>query len=96
MTLLFLFGKATEKLKGFHSAEVLGKIGVEVDGVILSKGRIMQVMEVMETAEVDVDLGAIGIRTFLLVLDSHSPLSYSITQHVHWLLAPHRGVESET
>ena len=42
MTLLYLFRKATEELNGFHSAEVLGKKGVEVDGVILSKGQIMQ------------------------------------------------------
>ena len=33
MTLMYLFRKATEELKGFHSAEVLGKIGIEVDGV---------------------------------------------------------------
>ena len=28
MTLLYLFRKATEELKGIHSAEDLGKIGV--------------------------------------------------------------------
>jgi hypothetical protein len=96
MTLLYLFRKATEELKGFHSAEVLGKIGVEVDGVILSKGRIMQGMEFLETAEVDVDvgMGAMGIRTSLPVLDRHSPLSYAFAHHVHWDLAMHRGAET--
>jgi hypothetical protein len=94
MTLLYLFRKATEELKGFHSAEVLKKIGHKVDGVILSKGRIMQGMEFMETAEVEVDLGAMGIRASLPVLDRHSPLSYAIAQHVHWTLAPHKGVET--
>ena len=59
---------------------------------MLSKGRIMQGMEFLETAEVDVDLGAMGIRTSLPVMERHSPLSYAIAQHVHWDLAPHRGV----
>ena len=54
----------------------------------------MQGMEFMETAEIDVDLGSMGIRASLPVLDRHSPLSYSIAQHVHWSLAPHRGVET--
>ena len=49
---------------------------------MLSKGRIMQGMEFLETAKVDVDLGAMGIRTSLPVLDRQSPLSYAITQHV--------------
>ena len=59
---------------------------------MLSKGRIMQGMEFLETAKVDVDLGAMGIRTSLPVMDRHRPLSYVITQHVHWDLALHRGV----
>ena len=54
MAMLYLFRKATEELKGFHSAEVLKKVGHKVDGVILSRGRIMQGMEFMETAEINV------------------------------------------
>jgi hypothetical protein len=50
--------------------------------MILSRGRIMQGMEFMETAEVDVDLGSMGIRASLPILDRHSPLIYSIAQHV--------------
>ena len=80
MTLLYLFRKATEELKGNHSAKVLKKIGVEVDGVILSEGKNMQGMEFLETAEVDMDLGTMGIRSSLPVLDRHSPLSYAIVQ----------------
>ena len=47
---------------------------------MLSKGRIMQGIEFLETAKVD--LGAMGIRTSLPMLDRHSPLSYAIVQHV--------------
>ena len=60
--------------------------------MILSKGRIMQGIEFFETAKVD--LGAMGIRTSLPMLDRHSPLSYAIVQHVNWDLSPHRGAET--
>ena len=68
--------------------------GVEVDGVLLSSGRILSEMDFQDSAEIDVDLGALGIRTRLPVLDRHSPLSYSIAQYVHWDLAVHRGAET--
>ena len=48
--------------------------------MILSKGRIRQGMKFLETAKVDVDIGAMGIRSGLPVLDRHSPLSYAIVQ----------------
>jgi hypothetical protein len=54
----------------------------------------MQGIKFMETAEVDVELGSMGIKASLPVLDRHSLLSYAIAQHVHWTLAPHRGVET--
>ena len=94
MALLYLFRKATVELKAFHNDGYLAKIGVEVDGVILSKGRIMEGMEFLETAELELNLGAMGLRTHLPVLDRYSPLSYSIAQYVHWKLAPHRGAET--
>ena len=89
--LLYLFRKATEELMGNHSAKVLKKIGVEVDGVILGKGRIMHGMESLETAEVDVDLRAIGILSSLPVLDKHSPLSYAIAQQCPYTVCGKAG-----
>ena len=69
----------------------MGNIGVEVDDVILCTERIMQGMEFLETAEFDVDLGAMGIRTSLPMLDGKSPLIYAIA---HWDLVVHRGAET--
>jgi hypothetical protein len=94
MALLYRFRKAMEEVKGFHSSDVVSRIGVEIEGVLLSKGMLLQGMEFLETAAVDVDLGAMGIRTSLLVLDRHGPLSYSIAQYVHWDLSVHRGAET--
>ena len=51
----------------------------------------MQGMEFLETADMDVDLGAMGIRTSLTVLYRYSPLCSSIT--VHWDLAVYRSTE---
>ena len=65
MALLYLYRKATVELKAFHSAEALAKIGVEIDGMILSKDRIMEGMEFLETAELELDLGAFGLKTSL-------------------------------
>ena len=89
--LLYLFRKATEELMGNHSAKVLKKIGDEVDGVILGKGKIMHGMESLATAEVDVDLRAIGILSSLPVLDKHSPLSYAIAQQCPYTVCGKAG-----
>lgn len=40
------------------------------------------------------DLGPLGVNIEVPVLDRHSPLSYSIADHVHWVLAKHKGVET--
>ena len=62
-----------------HSAKVLGKIDVEVDGVILSKRRIMRGMEFTDTAEVDVELGQwVSGHHYQYYLDRCSPLCYAI------------------
>ena len=50
MVLLYLFRKARVELKAFHNAATLAKIDLEVDGVIISKGRILEGMEFLETA----------------------------------------------
>ena len=94
MALLYLCRKATEEVKEFNSSDVVEKIGVEVDGVLLNKGRIMNEMEFLVTGEIDVDLGYMGIRTRLPIVDRHSPLAYSIASYVHWDLAVHRGAET--
>ena len=94
LTLLYLYRKATDEVKEFYSAAVVQKIGIEVDGVLLSSGRIIDEMDFLETAELEVDLGSLGIRTRLPIIDRHSPLAYSIAQYVHWDLAVHRGAET--
>ena len=91
LALLYLYRKAADEVKEFNNHTLIEKIGVEVDGVLLSKGRIISGMEFLQSAEIDIDLGSMGIRTRLPVIDRHSPLAYSIGQYVHWGLAKHWG-----
>jgi hypothetical protein len=35
----------------------------------------------------------LGVRVNLPLLERHSPLAYSVAEHIHWDLAKHKGVE---
>ena len=52
-------------------------------------------MNFVETAEVpNLNIGSLGVRVNLPVLERYSPLAYSVAEHIHWDLAVHRGVET--
>ena len=71
------------------------KYTVMKDGVLLSKGRLIDGMNFMETADLDtLNLGSFGVKTMIPVIDRFSPLAYSIAQHIHWTVAKHRGMET--
>ena len=95
IALLYLFRKGTEEVKKFNGKDLVRKIGIEKEGVLLSKGRLLDGFNFSETGELDhVKLGSLGIKMNVPVLDRHSPLSYAIAQHVHWVVGRHRGVET--
>ena len=39
-------------------------------------------------------LGSLGIHDHVPVIDRQFQLAYSISQHIHWVVAKHRGVET--
>ena len=93
--LLYLFRKGTLEVKKFVNKQTINKIAHEVDGILLSKGRLMEGMNFVETAELDhFNLGSLGVRINIPVLDRFSPLSYSIAAHVHWQIGRHKGIET--
>ena len=52
-------------------------------------------MNFTETGEFgDFNLGALGVKVNIPILERFSPLSYSIAQHVHWNVGRHRGIET--
>ena len=63
--------------------------------MLLSRGRILDGMNFLETADLDtLNLGALGIKTMIPVIDRFSPLAYSLGQYFHWKIAKHRGYET--
>ena len=95
VALLYLFRKTTGEVKRFNGKEVVKKLGVEKGGVLLSQHRQYDGLNFSESVELDfIKLGNLGLKLHIPVLDRHSPLSYAIAQHIHWVLGKHRGVET--
>ena len=93
--LLYLFRKSSNEVHKFVSKKVINKIAYEVDGILLSKGRLLDGLNFKETGELgNINLGSLGVKLNTPVLDRWSPLSYSIGQHVHWNLGKHKGIET--
>ena len=75
--LLYLFRKGTKEVKKFVSNKVIDKLAKEVDGILLSKGRLVDGMNFVETGELgNFNIGSLGVKINLPVLDRFSPLSY--------------------
>ena len=94
MALLYLFRKASNEVREFNSASMISKHMLEKDGILLSKSRMVAGLDFVYTGELNVNLGSLGIKENAPVVDRYSALAYSIAQHVHWDLAPHRGMET--
>ena len=94
MSMLYLFRKATLEVRQFNSTNMVKKHMVEQDGILLSKNRMVAGLDYIHTGELNINLGSLGIKVHAPVLDRYSPLAYSVAQHVHWNLAPHRGMET--
>ena len=97
MALLYLYRKAAVEVKHFCSKERVEKVSVEVEGVLLSKGRLWDGLNYTQTGELTgINLGDLGVKTHLPMMERYSPLAYSVADHVHWDLAKHKGVETCT
>ena len=95
LALLYLFRKSSLEVKNFNSHSVIDKIDYEKDGILLSKGRLLDGLNFVETGELgDLNIGSLGVKVNTPVLDRFSPLSYSIAQHIHYKVGKHRGIET--
>ena len=93
--LVYLYRKAAREVIKFNPAAKVDKMAIMKDGILFSKGRIIDGMNFVQTGGLELtDLGQLGIKAHIPVVDRHSPLAYSIANHVHWNLAKHRGVET--
>ena len=95
--LLYLFRKSSAEAHKFNKASLLQKISFEKDGVLFSKGRILDGMNFVETGEFsNLNIGSLGINVNTPVLDRYSPLSYCVAQYVHNTLGKHRELKPAT
>ena len=93
LALQYYFRLATLEVKQFNSKSMLDRIAVEQDGILLSRTRINDVLNFVETGDLEIsDLGSLNIRSKVPIIDRYSPLSYSIARHIHD--SEHRGVET--
>ena len=91
----FYFRLSSKEVIKFNSKAYIEKRGVMHDGILLSKTRLIQGMNFLETADLDtLNLGDIGLKTRIPVLDRYSPLAYSVALYIHWKIAKHKGIES--
>ena len=83
LALLYLYRKAAGEVKHFVKRKVWEKIAYEVDGILLSKGRVLDGLNFQETGDFgDLNLGSLGIKVNPPVLDKNSLVSFSIAQHI--------------
>ena len=93
--LLYLFRKGAAEVKQFIDLKKIRQIAIEVEGILLSKSRLVDGMNFVETGELgDFNLGTLGVKVKTPVLDRYSPLSYSIALHIHWAVGKHKGIET--
>ena len=70
LALLYLYRKGSEEVKHFCKKEKLLRISVEQEGVLLSKGRLLDQMNFQETGELkNLNLGSLGVRTRLPLIE---------------------------
>ena len=95
MALTYLYQKGSKEVKEFNSPTLVKKYTVEKNGILFSRGRLIDGMTLIESGGLDLgDLGELGINVKVPVLDRFSPISYSIADHIHWKLTKHKGMET--
>ena len=95
MSLTYLYQKGSMEVKEFNTTFVVKKYTVEKDGILYSRSRLIDGMDVTEAGGLKLDdLGELGLTARVPVLDRFSPLSYSVANHVHWNLCKHKGMET--
>ena len=93
----YFFRKASDEIRHFVKPSEYEKISIEKEGILYYTGRILptqRVDSVVSLTDVMKDLS--GTSFFVPIVDSHSPVAYSVVNDVHWNheVANHRGVET--
>ena len=95
--LTYLYTKATKEIYKFVPRKTVQKEGIEYEGILYAKTRILEGQELRVMGELDemLDLESFtGVKFRVPLLEKHSPLAICIAFHIHYNVAPHRGSES--
>ena len=91
----YLFRLTSLEVKEFNKASLIEKHGVEQNGIILSKNRLLENMEFNKVTGMEmISLDPLGINVKAPLLDRYSPLAYSIAQFIHWEVCNHAAMET--
>ena len=95
--LTYLYTKATMEIYKFVPKKIIEKEGIESEGILYAKTRILEGQELRVMGELDemLDLESFtGVKFKVPLLEKHSPLAICIAFHIHNNVAPHKGSES--
>ena len=93
-SLEYLFRKGSVEIFMFCKPEFIRNIAIEKNGILFAKIRILERFQAAGGLE-DLDTVAeFGMKLLMPVLDKHSPLSYSIDDHIHRKVTNHAGYEN--
>ena len=91
----YLYVKAAKEVQHFYPKQRIEKIALMKDGILVSRGRILEGMNFVQTGGLELrDLQQLSIHSHIPVIDRYSPLAYSIATHIHWDVAKHKGIET--
>ena len=95
LALTYLYRTATNEVKQFVRPETLDKMGIESDGILYSKNRLLESMEFKVVSGMEmVDLDPLNVNMRTPIIDRYSPLAYSIAQYIHYIVSGHAGLET--
>ena len=81
----------------FVPKKIVEKEGIEDDGILFAKTRILEGQELRVMGELDeiLDLESFtGVSFRVPLVEKYSPLAICIAFYMHYHVAPHKGCES--
>ena len=85
MVPLYIYRKGSDEAKRFCKIDKMAKISVDIEGVLFTRGRLIDSMNFKNTGElVGLQFGDLGVQTHLPLIERYSPLACSIADHIHW------------
>ena len=95
-SLNYLFSKASDEVKQFHSSDFIKKIAINKNGILVSRRRILDVQRFQAAGGLEESnlVGELGIKSNTPDVGRFSLIAYSIGEYVHRCHAKHAGYKN--